>query len=152
MGVCVARTTVSVSSIRGSYRKAFARYNGGMRSLLFALLIACGCGSHADSANDGGNTHEDGGTVGDGSDGSVANLSCLGAKLGSDHLMIGFAGDDATMYAAPFDVRYQYLSGGMYDGAAPCASCTSCTAAGVECDTAKNPAGCGWWGCWQAND
>ncbi|MBM4361530.1 MAG: hypothetical protein FJ104_02530, partial [Deltaproteobacteria bacterium] len=55
--------------------------------------------------------------------------------------------DDDIARSAPFDLRYLYLAGGVFDGASPCASCaTSCTAAGASC---ANSAGCGWWGCWQ---
>jgi hypothetical protein len=61
--------------------------------------------------------------------------------------MIGFSGEDATADAAPFDGRYLYLSGGVFDSNEPCASCLSCTSAGASCDNASG--GCGWWGCWQ---
>jgi hypothetical protein len=62
--------------------------------------------------------------------------------------MIGAAMADESATAAPFDVRYLYLSGGVFDGAAPCDSCaTSCTAGGSSCANAGE--GCSWWGCWQ---
>jgi hypothetical protein len=54
----------------------------------------------------------------------------------------------ATASSAPFDLQYQYISGGFADGGGPCASCASgCTAAGKSCANAAG--GCGWWGCWQ---
>lgn len=54
--------------------------------------------------------------------------------------------EDATAKAAPFDIRYQYISGAIADGG-PCTSCAAnCTSKGAACD---NQHGCGWWGCWQ---
>jgi hypothetical protein len=67
--------------------------------------------------------------------------------LGRSRLIVGYSGDDAVAALAPFDLRYEYLAGQLFDGAGPCASCaTGCTAAGVSC---ANAVGCGWWGCWQ---
>ncbi len=62
---------------------------------------------------------------------------------------------DATANAVPFDVRYQYISGGISDGAGPCMACsTGCTSNAVGCKNPPNPnptniQGCGWWGCFQ---
>lgn len=77
--------------------------------------------------------------------------ACIGkdllAALGKDTVLVGASMEDATAAKAPFDGRYLYLSGGFFDGSAPCTSCASgCTAAGDDC---SNAAGCGWWGCWQ---
>jgi hypothetical protein len=77
--------------------------------------------------------------------------ACIGkellAALGKDTVLVGASMEDATAAKAPFDGRYLYLSGGFFDGSAPCTSCASgCTAAGVDC---SNAVGCGWWGCWQ---
>ncbi len=79
--------------------------------------------------------------------------SCLGAALlaglGRDHVLAGASMEDAVAAQAPFDLRYIYISGGLFDGAAPCQSCASgCTAGGASCANA-NPNGCAWWGCWQ---
>jgi hypothetical protein len=42
----------------------------------------------------------------------------------------------STASSAPFDVQYQYISGGIAPGSGPCASCeTNCNSS--------------WWGCWQ---
>lgn len=59
--------------------------------------------------------------------------------------MVGVSTDDDTTAAqAPFDLRYIYIAGGLFDSAAPCTSCnSSCTAAGQSCAN-----GCGWWGCY----
>jgi hypothetical protein len=83
-------------------------------------------------------------------DGSLG--SCLGASLlsaiGKTHLLAGATMADATAKSAPFELRYTYISGGLFDGASPCASCASnCTAAGKSCSNGGG--GCGWWGCWQ---
>jgi hypothetical protein len=69
-------------------------------------------------------------------------------SLGKSHLLVGAQMADATAKLAPFDVRYLYLAGGLFDGSAPCASCASgCTAGGTTC--ANTGPGCAWWGCWQ---
>jgi hypothetical protein len=69
-------------------------------------------------------------------------------SLGKNHPLAGASMSDATAASAPFDLRYQYISGGLFSGSSPCASCaTGCTdGAGNLCD---NQHGCGWWGCWQ---
>ncbi len=78
--------------------------------------------------------------------------SCLGSNvlsaLGKDHELDGVSTTDAVAASAPFDVRYQYISGGIADGPGPCTSCaSSCTSKGTSC--ANSGGGCGWWGCWQ---
>ncbi len=122
---------------------------------------------------DAGSSNADGGTAGeggmmmgneggvsaDGQAGDGAAGMCLGSafleSLGKTHLLVGGTMEDATANAAPFDVRYQYISGGVADGAGPCASClTSCASNGVSCKNPPNPnptniQGCGWWGCFQ---
>jgi len=84
----------------------------------------------------------------------VASAStCLVGDLldgvGRDHLLVGASMSDAVAESAPFDLRYVYLSGGLFDGSGPCSSCASgCTAGGQSCAN-SNPNGCAWWGCWQ---
>ncbi len=69
-------------------------------------------------------------------------------SLGKDHFLIGFTGADATASAAPFDIRYVYLSAGIPDNGQPCASCaTNCIADNKSCANAAG--GCVWWGCYQ---
>jgi hypothetical protein len=81
--------------------------------------------------------------------------TCLGAallaKLGKQRVMGGLStSTDATAAAAPFDIRYEYISGGLFDGTSPCASCASgCTAAGHTCANSSGQGGCAWWGCFQ---
>jgi hypothetical protein len=66
--------------------------------------------------------------------------ACLGSDMlgwaGTTRLIVGGSMADATAAMAPFDLRYDYISGGLFPGNAPCASCMS---------------GCNqtWWGCWQ---
>lgn len=70
------------------------------------------------------------------------------ASIGKSKVLVGASMEDAIAKSAPFDLRYQYLSGGIADGAGPCAKCdTGCTAGGKSC--ANSGPGCAWWGCWQ---
>jgi hypothetical protein len=99
-----------------------------------------------------GATASGGATTAGGNTGSTVPETCLGSSLlsalGKTTVLIGAAMEDATAAKAPFDGRYLYLSGGYFDGAAPCASCASgCTAAKTSC--ANSGPGCAWWGCWQ---
>lgn len=87
-------------------------------------------------------------TTGAGGGGSCLSSSLL-APLGKSRVLVGVSTNDAVAKQAPFDVRYLYLAGGLFDGAGPCASCAEgCDAGGESCDNA-NPNGCAWWGCWQ---
>jgi hypothetical protein len=80
----------------------------------------------------------------------------LGA-LGLKNLIVGGSMADATAAMAPFDLRYLYISGGIFDGTTPCTSClTNCTTTTVgpgggvkSCQSSNGGTGCGWWGCWQ---
>ncbi len=70
-------------------------------------------------------------------------------SLGKAHLLAGASMVDSIATQAPFDLRYLYLSGGLFDGNQACQSCaTGCTAGGQSCAN-SNPNGCAWWGCWQ---
>jgi hypothetical protein len=73
------------------------------------------------------------------------------AALGKSHMIVGGAMQDATAAMAAFDLRYDYISGGLFDGSTPCASCASgCTTGGGAHSCANsNSCGCAWWGCWQ---
>jgi hypothetical protein len=105
------------------------------------------------SAGSGGATGASGaGASGAGAGGTVVAGTCIGsaflASLGKDSVLVGASMEDATAAKAPFDGRYLYLSGGLFDGAAPCVSCASgCTTGGTSC--ANSGSGCAWWGCWQ---
>jgi hypothetical protein len=124
-----------------------------MRQLSVACVLSVLCGCGGNNAVVGGDLGDcascgDGGGAGGGGGSDGGGARCLAGGLGNGHLMIGFSGDDAVAPQAPFDVRYEYLSGGVADGAGPCASCASgCTAAGKSC--ANSAGGCAWWGCWQ---
>jgi hypothetical protein len=82
---------------------------------------------------------------------ALVSPSCLTgpllASLGKSKVLVGGKMDDAVAAQAPFDLRYIYLAGGLFDAVAPCNSCLSCTTAGRSCANASG--GCGWWGCWQ---
>ncbi len=102
------------------------------------LLVAIGCTPEQPSGGDAG---------------AGGAASCLGAdllgKLGKTHLVVGATAETATLDSTPFDLRYLYISGGLFDGASPCTSCAAgCTAGGQSCAN-SNPNGCAWWGCWQ---
>jgi hypothetical protein len=111
-------------------------------------------GANDAGANDAGATDAGLGDAGVGDAGlndAGPDAGCLTGplldSLGKSSLLIGATMADATAAAAPFDVRYIYLAGGIPDGAGPCQSCaTSCASHGNLCD---NQHGCGWWGCYQ---
>jgi hypothetical protein len=66
------------------------------------------------------------------------------SKLGKSRLLVGVSTTDAVAAMAPFDVRYIYLSGGLFDSPSPCTACGSaCVASGNACTS-----GCAWWGCY----
>jgi hypothetical protein len=56
--------------------------------------------------------------------------------MGASRLVVGGSMADATAAMAPFDLRYNYISGGVAPGSGPCASC-------------MNACSPNWWGCWQ---
>ncbi len=132
-----------------------------MRTILPSLVVCvlAACGTAGGNTNDSG-VGNDASTGSDGPptydvvtppyDGALG--TCLGAgllsELGKTKLMVGATMADATAKAAPFDIRYTYVSGGIFDGNTPCTSCASgCTAKSVTC--ANTGPGCAWWGCWQ---
>jgi hypothetical protein len=140
----------------------------GLPAATALVLASCGGGNDSATGDAGGEPTGDGGRSSDGgtglndsslpigsdamvappSDGAVG--SCLGStllsELGKDHLLVGGSMQDATAAMAPFDARYIYISGGLFDGTAPCTSCTSnCTTGGTSCSGGA----CSWWGCWQ---
>lgn len=126
---------------------------------------AAGAGGSGASAGGGGTAASSGsgGTAGGGGSGGAAGSggtagssgaagSCMAgdflAGLGKSKVMVGASMSDTVAKSAPFDVRYQYLSGGVADGAGPCTACDAgCTAGGTTC--ANSGPGCAWWGCWQ---
>lgn len=117
--------------------------------LTLGLLVLAGCSSTAPvDEPDAGST--DGGT-GTPSDGGTATPGeCMASRflgsVGKDRLLVGASMEDTTAAQAPFDVRYLYLAGGLFDSSDACTSCTSgCATNGTSCANG----GCGWWGCWQ---
>lgn len=123
--------------------------------LMMVVVSACtGTASGSDGGGGGGGGGLTGGAGGGSATGGGAGggaASCLAGNfiqsLGKTRLLIGGSFDDAQATAS-WDVRYQYLSGGLFDGATPCTSCAAgCTASGTTC--ANSGPGCAWWGCWQ---
>jgi hypothetical protein len=141
------------------------------------MLCSCGGGSNATS-NDASSSTIDGSTGDDAStscgascpDGSTSASDATtsdattspptdaGACIGSDvaalaggKVLVGASMTSATAKAAPFDVSYQYLSGGLFDGPTPCTTCPSCTSSGTSCGHSGGGHGCAWWGCWQGD-
>jgi hypothetical protein len=98
-------------------------------------------GVHGDSTAPDGDSSEDAtsdsgpGTEAGKHDGATG--SCLGSSflsaLGKDRLVIGLTGSSAAAAAAPYDIQYIYLSGGL--------PTTPCTACGSSCNAP-------WWGCY----
>lgn len=114
-----------------------------MHRMLVVFLLA-GCAGTAPGMDAGAG----GGTGGGGGGGSGSCLAgALLTSLGRSRVLAGGSFEDAQA-SASWDVRYQYISGGLSDGTGPCASCQSgCTAGGTTC--ANSGPGCAWWGCWQ---
>ena len=130
------------SSSNGGGQDATSPYNPGTGGGVVGTGGAAFAGT-------GGGTGA-GGTKGTG--GATSTNACIGATLlsalGKDAVLIGGSMADATAAKAPFDGRYMYLSGGLFDGSAPCTSCASaCSTGGTSC--ANSAGGCAWWGCWQ---
>ena len=129
--------------------------SSGKNTTIAGMTAMAGAvGGKGSSASKPAGTTANGGTAAGGAGGtsSAAPETCLGSSLlsalGKSTVLIGASMEDATAALAAFDGRYLYLSGGYFDGAAPCASCASgCTAAKTSC--ANSAGGCAWWGCWQ---
>jgi len=101
----------------------------------------------AGGASSGGAPPGSGGRGSGGSPSTGCLSSAVLNELGKSSVLIGASMSDATATSAPFDLRYLYLAGGIFDGQSPCQSCaTGCTDKGVSC---ANSVGCAWWGCWQ---
>jgi hypothetical protein len=86
----------------------------------------------------------------DASDPTACIGSSLLTSLGKTRMLVGATMTDASAVAAPFDFRYIYIAGGLFDSSSVCSSCaTNCTSNGVSC--ANSGPGCAWWGCWQSD-
>jgi hypothetical protein len=131
-------------------------------ALVLAMATAA-CQGSSGSSDGGGSTGGQGGTTTTGTGGAAgrggsggsgtggaatggtgAAGSCIGAatlsKLGKNRLLVGVSTSDAAAAMAPFDLRYIYLSGGIFDSTTPCTACGSaCTAGGKVCTN-----GCSW--------
>jgi hypothetical protein len=104
---------------------------------------ATGRGGSGGSGSGGSGGSGSGGAGAAGAAGSCIGSSML-SKLGKNRLLVGVSTSDAAAAMAPFDLRYIYISGGLFDSPAPCTACGSaCTAGGNVCTN-----GCAWWGCY----
>nr|HEX4314979.1 hypothetical protein [Kofleriaceae bacterium] len=100
---------------------------------VIAAVVEVGCGGTSDRADGNSSGHGDGGG-GSGSAGGCLGSTTL-AALGADRLVVGVTSSDPAAAAAPYDVRYIYLSGGLFAGDTPCTACDgSCSSS--------------WWGCY----
>ena len=134
-------------------------------TLVFLAAVLFGCGSsnsngpqNAGAAGAAGSSAAPAAGASGGSSAGSSSVpaggavgTCLGAQvladLSKNHVLAGASMEDTTAATVKADLRYQYLSGGIFDGSSPCTSCaTGCTTNGTSC---ANTVGCAWWGCWQ---
>jgi hypothetical protein len=96
-------------------------------------------GSSSGSSSSGGSSSGDSGNLGH-TPGSDGGGNCLGSSflsaLGQDRLLIGVSGSSTAEGAAPYDLRYVYISGGLFTSTTPCTSCAGCSSS--------------WWGCYDS--
>ena len=105
-----------------------------------------GSGSGVTTSASSSSSGSGAGGLDSGKDGTVASGadagSCLGSSflsaLGKKRLIIGVSGSSTAEAAAPCDLRYVYLSGGLFSSSTPCTSCLSCAPSGS------------WWGCYDS--
>jgi hypothetical protein len=148
------RTTQTQRGQSGAHRHAS---RAALLSLtIVSLGVACSSGdndkgSRAELSQDGGQGASSSGAMsgsssdassggGTSASGTDAAGGCLGSSflsaLGKDRLIVGVSGSSAAESAAPYDLRYVYLSGGLFSSSTPCTSCSSCAPSGS------------WWGCY----
>src|SRR5579863_5851909 len=84
-------------------------------------------GSGTGGSGAGGSGAGGSGAAGAGAGGSIG--SCIGSatlsKLGKNRLLVGVSTSDAAAAMAPFDLRYIYIAGGLFDSPTPCTACGS---------------------------
>ena len=105
---------------------------------------------HANAIED----HADAGATTTTTPDAATAKSCIGSslmqKLGRSRVLVGATMADSSATAAPWDFRYLYIAGGLFDSSNVCSSCaSSCTSQNVDCS--NNGPGCPWWGCWQSD-
>lgn len=110
----------------------------GLVALLLGILVACGGGGSStdNSATSAGTGSSSGSSSSSSSSSSGGTSLCTAASfMGQNLLLVGAQMEDTTASAAPFDVRYRYLAGGIRPAGTCSSSCSS------SCSN--------WWGCWQ---
>ena len=119
-----------------------AEDDGGQGASSSGAMSASSSGAMSASSSGGGTAGVEAGSGGTMASGSDAAGSCLGSSLlsalGKNHLMVGVTGSSTAEGAAPYDLRYVYLSGGLFSSPTPCTSCSSCAPSGS------------WWGCYDS--
>jgi hypothetical protein len=134
----VASLVVACSSSNdkgsGADASQVAQGDGGQGASSSGAMSGSSSGSGASSGGGSSSGSSSSGAVGD------AAGNCLGSSflsaLGKDHVLVGVTGSSAAEGAAPYDLRYVYLSGGLFSSTTPCTSCSSCAPMGH------------WWGCY----
>ncbi len=96
-------------------------------------------GGTATTAMSGGSTRSS--SSGTSSSKASGGGGCLGSSLlsalGKDRLIVGLTGSSTAAAAAPYDLQYTYISGGLFTSTTPCTACDS------SC-----PGEASWWGCY----
>src|SRR5580698_9026177 len=139
-------TTSSASSASSSGAAVTTSSSGGTTSASSSGSSSSSGGTTSASSSgssSGGTTSSSGGGSGGGTVASGTDAGgCLGSSLlsalGKNRLMIGVSGSSTAEAAAPYDLRYVYISGGLFSSSTPCASCSSCAPSGS------------WWGCYDS--
>jgi hypothetical protein len=125
--------------------------SGGMVGAGAGGSTGIGGGGAGGAGGTAGSTGGAGGVGGAGGGGATAGGSggsggdaggCIGSSLlsavGKDRLMVGVSlssDSDPVGTEAPFDLRYVYISGGLFTSPTPCTAC------GSSCSSS-------WWGCY----
>lgn len=117
-----AAQAASASSAQASVASSAARSSTSSGSLSSASSSRAASSAATSSASSAASSA--GGTA-----------ACGGSFMNRSSLLIGAQMEDSTAAAAPYDVRYRYLAGGIRDAGVCTSSCSSACSA--------------WWGCWQ---
>jgi hypothetical protein len=124
----------------GADASQVAQDDGGQGASSSGAMSGASSGASSGMSSGGGASGMEAGSGGTIASGADAAGSCLGSSflsaLGKERLIVGVSGSSAAEGAAPYDLRYVYLSGGLFSSSTPCTSCSSCAPSGA------------WWGCY----